>query len=202
MRDLFLLAADKNMEFALRGALSRPEALGIRPVDWQIRVHPDRDGGMRTSGVQILNLERRAFSHALMVFDWEGCGASESTPEELEHRLDERLQARWRSAAKAIMIEPELDVWMWGADNALQEVFQWPESSGIRAWLIQEGFEFGPNDKPIRPKEAMEALRPVHRAPRSSALYEKIAQKISLRRCGDPAFGRLRSVLTRWFPLG
>ena len=33
MKDLVILAADKDLEFALRGMLSRPEALGIRPVE-------------------------------------------------------------------------------------------------------------------------------------------------------------------------
>lgn len=32
MKDLVLVVADKNMHFALRGALSRPEAMGIRPI--------------------------------------------------------------------------------------------------------------------------------------------------------------------------
>ena len=32
MKDLILVVADKNMHFALRGALNRPEALGIRPA--------------------------------------------------------------------------------------------------------------------------------------------------------------------------
>jgi hypothetical protein len=38
------------------------------------------------------------------------------------------------------------------------------------------------------------------RQPRSSGLYRKLAEKVSLERCTDPAFDKLRIVLRRWFP--
>jgi hypothetical protein len=47
MNDLIILVADKNMHFALRGALSRPEALGIRAITLQFLEHSMRDGGGR-----------------------------------------------------------------------------------------------------------------------------------------------------------
>lgn len=68
----------------------------------------------------------------------------------------------------AIVIDPEVDVWIWGADNALREVLQWPLEGSIRAWLQSQGFAFGADDKPERPKEALEAMVPVHRQPRST----------------------------------
>lgn len=97
------------------------------------------------------------------------------------------------------MIDPEVDVWIWGADNALREVLQWPMEGSIRAWLQSQGFAFGADDKPERPKEALEAMVPVHRQPRSSALYEKITRRISLQKCTDPAFMKLRQALQTWF---
>lgn len=47
MKDLVVLVADKNAEFALRGALQRSEALGIRPMTSEFLMHPERDGGAR-----------------------------------------------------------------------------------------------------------------------------------------------------------
>ena len=38
MKDLVILAADKDQEHAQKGLLSRPEALDIRPVEAQIDV--------------------------------------------------------------------------------------------------------------------------------------------------------------------
>lgn len=56
-----------------------------------------------------------------------------------------------------------------------------------------------PGIKPVRPKEAMEdALRSV-RLPRSSALYRQLAQQVSLSRCTDESFLKLRKILQTWF---
>lgn len=200
MEDLVVLVADKNAQFALTGALSRPKALGIRAITPDFRIHPGRDGGVRTSGAEVLAGEHRRFAHALLIFDLEGSGAAEGqTAEDLERELDARLASVWGDSAKAIVIDPEVDVWIWGADNALKEVLSWPMDGSIRAWLQSQGFAFGTDDKPERPKEALEAMVPVHRQPRSSALYEKITRRISLQKCTDPAFMRLRHALQTWF---
>jgi hypothetical protein len=198
MQDLVVLVADKNMQFALQGALARPQAVGIRPVTYEFRSHMGRDGGVRTSGAAVLAREAGRFRHALMLLDFEGCG-QEDDPLGLESELDRQLQAVWGERAKAIVISPEVDVWLWGADNALREAVHWPQHGPIRDWLQGRGFEFNADGKPLRPKEALDAMRPVHKQPRSSALYEKITGKISLQKCTDPAFIRLRSQLGIWF---
>jgi hypothetical protein len=123
MRDLALLVADKNMDFAVRGILSRPKALGIRTVIYEIRQHVNRDGGVRTTGPETLALLRQQFSHGIVMLDREGSGTEKSAIE-LEQDLDLRLARSWDKRAKAIVIEPELDVWIWGSDTALVNVFE------------------------------------------------------------------------------
>lgn len=199
MKDLFVFVADKNMEFTLKGGLERPESLGIRPMEFEIRQHPGRDGGMRSSGAQILALESARFQHALMVFDYEGSGASESV-EELEEHLDGVLFETWGDTAKAIVIDPELDIWMWGREAVLANLLKWPRSEPIRDWLLEKGYAFRPDGKPERPKEALEAIFALCRMPRSSANYQKIVRRISLPRCSDRAFLRLNGILRQWFP--
>jgi hypothetical protein len=199
MKDLVLLVADKNAHSALKGALGRSEALGIRPIECEFRVHPGRDGGTRRTGPEMLALERRRFKHALLVLDFEGCGTGLPNAAALEAELDGRLATHWKQAAKSIVIEPELDVWVWGADNAVEAIIEWPAGKSVREWLREQGFTFAANDKPTRPKEALEAALRIPALPRSSALYQTIAEKISLRRCGDEAFIRLRKQLIEWF---
>lgn len=199
MKDLVVLVADKNMQAALRGVLARPEALEIRPISFDFRVHPGRDGGARTSGPSVLATEHRRFSHALLVLDLDGSGSNSVDPVELERELDAKLNVQWDASAKAVVIAPELDVWVWGADNALREVFHWPLPGSIRDWLQANGFAFDAAGKPHRPKDALEAMVRIHRQARSSALYGKVAAKISLKRCQDAAFVRLRTQLQRWF---
>ena len=201
MRDLVVLAADKSMEFALRGALPRSQALGIRPITFDFRVHAGRDGGARSSGADVLRSQRRQFDHALLILDFDGCGAKAGQSAlDVEAQLDAELSLVWQDRAKAIVIDPELETWVWGSDNALQTALGWPLQQPIRVWLMEKGYTVGTNGKPDQPKTAFEALVPVHQMPRSSAIYESITSKISLATCQDPAFNRLRQTLQLWFP--
>lgn len=188
------------MRFALQGALSRHAALGIRHIGFDFLEHPGRDGGVRTNGPKLLELKKAEFSHAMLVLDYEGSGTNAIDAISLEQELDEKLRSTWGNAAKAIVIDPELDVWMWGSDNALSAVLGSPSEESIRDWLRNQDFQFTDLDKPVRPKEAMEKLLAKLRRPRSSSIYEKIAGRISFKRCTDPAFLRLRSQLEGWFP--
>lgn len=199
MRDLVVLVADKCMDFVLRTGLERPESLGIRPVSFEIRQHPNREGGVRTNGAQILALERHLSRHALMILDYEGSGASDSA-ERVEKTLDAALVKTWQDRAKAFVIMPELEMWMWGATNLMAEIFRWPKSESVRDWLTTEGFYFQPDGKPGRPKEALEAAFAICRIPRSAANYRKIVSRIGMAQCRDPAFRRLRRQLALWFP--
>lgn len=196
-----MLVADKNMEFTLRGALSRPSALGIRNISFEIHVHVNRDGGIRSTGTDVLRLLRSQYSHALLLLDFEGSGTDKQNAVELEEELDQRLADEWGTAAKAIVIEPELDVWVWGSDNALHQICgRISETESFRDWLKKEHFQFTDQNKPVRPKEALQSILYQLRRPRSSALYEDIAKIISKKSCTDPAFIRLRTQLQAWFP--
>ena len=199
--DLFILVADKNIEYALKGALERYASLRIREIDFTIRVHTGRDGGARTTGADILALERNRYSACLLIFDFEGSGSDAVTGIELEQTLDEQLADKVGLRSKAIVIEPECDIWVWGSDNALFQILEWPKQEGIRAWLSDKGYVFDANGKPLRPKEALQELLFAIKRPRSSALYKRITSQISLARCTDPAFHRLHQSLMNWFPI-
>lgn len=199
MKDLCLLVADLNMSQALEAALQRYESLNIRSVEFDIKVHPERDGGMRTTGPQLLSLQKRQYTHGLIILDYEGSGTQFDTAVALEEDLDRQLEEHWQSNAKAIVIEPELDIWMWGSDNALRDILGWSIQTSLREWLHTQNFNFQQNGKPERPKEALERILLELKRPRSSAIYRDIAKKISLQRCEDNAFIRLRNTLVSWF---
>ncbi|MCO6455547.1 MAG: hypothetical protein J5I93_09650 [Pirellulaceae bacterium] len=197
-RDLVLLVPGANEEFVMRGILSRHRALNIRPLSWQC-LRGQGDGGVRKYGASLLALRRDEFMHALMVLDHEGSGAERREAESLEADLDRQLQEYWQDRAKSIVIAPEVDVWMWGSDNALREVISWSKRVRIRTWAQEAGFKLNQDHKPERPKEALEAVLRTCGLPRSSATYEQIAKKVSLSRCTDPAFEKLRRQLQIWF---
>lgn len=203
MRDLVVLPADKNAAFALQGLLARHDALGIRRLEFQVlKPHPGRDGGVRKSGPEVLALQRSQATHALLVLDFEGCGREAEGAPAVEEELDSRLRRHWGKQAKAIVIEPEVDVWAWGADSVLRDAVEWPSNQGpIRDWLRANQFQVHDlSGKPVRPKEALEEVLRRSDQPRSSSLYGKLAERLSLQRCSDAAFLRLRHQLQLWFP--
>ncbi len=99
-----------------------------------------------------------------------------------------------------MVIDPELEAWVWSQDPAVDSVLGWSgRDPTLRHWLQEQGFLAAGLVKPGRPKEAVqEALRLVRKA-RSSALYQDLAGVVSLEGCVDPAFVKLRLVLERWF---
>ena len=148
MRDLILLVPDKNTEFVVRGALARPEALGIRKIDFEVLVEQGRDGGVRRRGSQILGVQHARFSHALLLLDYEGSGSSVAAVR-LEAQLDASLFQQWGDRAKAIVVEPEMDVWMWGAETHLRSAMDWHFVEEIRPWLVSQSFAFSADGKPV-----------------------------------------------------
>jgi hypothetical protein len=104
--------------------------------------------------------------------------------------------------ASAIAIDPELDVWIWSESPYVDEVLGWTgHDPSLRKWLFQEGWLIKGQTKPNRPKEALESALRIIRQPRSSSIYKDIAEKVSLKRCLDPSFLKLKNILTNWFKI-
>lgn len=199
-RDLVVLVADKDMEHALKGILSQPGRVGMRPILRDILTHPEKDPGCLLRAHDFLRTFVNRYHHALVLFDFEGCGKENIDRQALEESLERRLAENgWEDRAAAIVIAPELEVWVWGESPKVREVLGWKDEN-LRGWLEQEGYTFSPLGKPDRPKEAMEAAIRQKRQPRSSAMFEKIASNVSLNKCVDPAFQRLCGLLREWFP--
>ncbi len=117
--------------------------------------------------------------------------------------MEGRLAANgWPDRALAIVLDPEVEVWVWADSPVVDDVMGWAgRTPALRDWLIAKGYLQGGESKPRRPKEAFEhALRLVPKA-RSSALFLSLAEGVSVNRCSDEAFLRLRDTLARWFPI-
>jgi hypothetical protein len=201
LKDLVVLVADKNMEFAIRGVLERPEALGIDKINFAIYPHPKRDPGCLNDGHVFLSSFVNEYKNALIVFDLEGCGKEKRGRKKLEKEMEERLEdAGWGNRAAAIVIDPELEIWVWSDSPEVDKALGWGKKSpGLRSWLKEEGFIEKSSLKPFPPKEAVENALKKSRIPRSSSIYKQIADNVSLSRCQDPAFLKLKEKLLHWF---
>ncbi|MBI3468590.1 MAG: hypothetical protein HY000_36775 [Planctomycetes bacterium] len=202
-KDLVVLVADKNTEFGLKGILARCESLRIRPITSDIFVHKNRDAGCLLGARDFLRIFVNSYAHALVVFDLEGCGKEGTGSAALEADVQQRLsQSGWGTRAAAIVLDPELEAWVWSDSPQVDLVLGWQgRDPDLRFWLMNEGLLGDPHSKPARPRGLEMALWNV-RKPRSSSLYMQLAQHVGLERCTDPAFGKLRRTLYEWFAAG
>lgn len=200
-KDLVMLVADRNMEYAVKGLLTRSKAIKMREVTPDIYAYPWHDSGCLLHGADFLRPFAKQYNHALIMLDHEGCGQEQNKSRtELENSIEGQLaNSGWHDRAAAIVIEPELENWVWSDSPHVDYVLGWEgKDPDLRNWLTTQGFLNGSQGKPVPPKKAMEeALRKVQKA-RSSALFLQLAQKVSIDRCTDPAFIKLRTTL--WFP--
>jgi hypothetical protein len=199
--DLVCVVADLQMEQTLKGLLGRSEALKMRKIRHQI-YRFGRDPGCWQRGHEYLRSFVQQFHHALVIFDRKGCG-QEGTRLELEADLEQRLkQNGWGERAAAIVIDPMLEIWVFSDSPNVSAALGWSRDSELRAWWVEKEFLAPGELKPRQrnPKEAVDAAMFAVQKPRSGAVYRRIAETVSVNRCQDPAFIKLRETLRLWFP--
>jgi hypothetical protein len=203
MKGLVVLCADKKIEATIGALLQRAGSLKIRPVEFEIKVHPQRDPGCYHQAAAFLRPLRASFEHALVVFDkaWEGAPSQDAA--ELTGRVQEALAADWGDAGDVVVIDPELEVWVWSDSPHVETILGWKgRKPALREWLIDEGLWGGGSPKPENPKTAVErAVREV-RARWTAAVCKRLAETVSVERCTDSSFGRLKGLLSKWFGQG
>ncbi len=202
-KDLVVLVADKSMEAAVRSALCRPQALRIRNITFDVYRHPQKDTGCRVRSAQFLSAFTRIYEHAIVLFDCEGSGTKASA-QDTETIVERELpKAGWSNRAAAVVIEPELEAWIWSDSPVVDRILGWREKKPalpLRHWLEQKGFLAAGRVKPLRPKEALEAVLLEMKRPRTSSLYDDMAREVGLDRCADRAFLKFKKTLQSWFP--
>ena len=201
--DLVVLAADKQMESALQGLLPRHRALGIREIRWQTYRHPEKDPGCRTGAHDFLRSFQDDFRHALVLFDYDGCGQTgEQSVGALQTEVEDNLQrSGWDDdRARCVVIDPELEVWVWSDSPEVAHCLKWDDQpQPVQDWLRGRGLWPQDAPKPPDPKHAMETALEAIRQPRSSSMFEALAERVSVRRCQDPSFERFCQILQTWF---
>ena len=202
-KDLVVLAADKDIQQVLAGLFERPQALDIRPIQYDVLVHPQHDPACALRGVEFLSNLADEYRHGLLIFDHEGSGREQRPQLEVQQELNRQFVNRteWSDRARALVLWPELEVWVWGDSPHIDEIIGWSkQQSTLRQWLVNGAWIRQIADKPDRPKEAFEAALRHARTPRSSSLYRKIAKAVSLKRCTDASFLEFKSLMQEWFP--
>ncbi|QKG25574.1 methylation-associated defense system protein MAD4 [Actinomadura verrucosospora] len=201
-RDIVFLVADGAMEQMLRGFFSRPQfhrSIRCAHFDFDpsedLIVAPTKDPGVFNTARELLRPFETSHRHAVAMLDnaWEGSPGRDR----IHDSIADTLKEAWERFA-VIVIEPELEAWVWQENPHIAEAFNCP--TDFREILARSNH--WPRDllKPPDPKEALEHLRKRYRADRQNAAFRRLAAKISVRHCQDRAFNHLCDNLRTWFP--
>jgi hypothetical protein len=184
----------------VQGLLSRYQSLGIREVEYDIFTHPERDSGCRTDAINYLRGFPKLYQFALVMFDYQGCGAETTPMGNLQTSIEQELAKNgWAyNRARVNILDPELEIWVWSDSAEVERALGW-EGRDLRTWLVEQGLLVAGTVKPLDPKEAMyRALREVKKQ-HSAVIFERLAQQVSLKRCTDSSFQRFLEILRDWF---
>jgi hypothetical protein len=204
MRDLILLCADQDARLGMQALLTRHSQLGFRKLDFRVVKHSNRDNGVFQDAHNFLRPECSAFSHALALCDFEGCGRERKFPrEQIEALIEQRLQSNgWEDRAAAIVIDPELEAWVWSEWSALTKEADWPGGeTSLRNWLMERNLIKAHQAKPDRPKEALQKVLRQTNKGLSASLFQSLGANAETISCTDPAFTKMVGQLRQWFPL-
>lgn len=206
-RDCLFFVADLNMLETFKGFLGRPAchlSLGCGPF----RFDPLRDirhaGGVADSLHTHAGHLLRDFraTHRKMVVAQDCAFDGSPGQAAIRQNLSKQLQSVGWSTDDFIVIaiDPELEQWIWQDNGHVDAALKHRAPPRLREVLLQEGRWPADSPKPIDPKGTLELIVRRNEIRRSSALYNAIASKVSVRNCSDPEFQRLVAQLRVWFP--
>lgn len=201
MKDLIILVADQNMRDCIEGLIPKlPHALNITPFTYDIFVHANRDPGCRTQSPAFLISFQNKYRFGLVIFDKEGCGQESLSRDELEANVELSLfNTGWKDRARTIVIEPELENWIWVRSSQLAEIINWDNIDSLYQWLADQEYLTTDSPKPKHPKEAFEAALYISKKRRSSSIYKQIASRVSFKNFTDQSFLKFIQCMNDWF---
>ncbi|MCY4137829.1 MAG: hypothetical protein OXF56_06140 [Rhodobacteraceae bacterium] len=203
MKDLLVLVADADIQATMRGLLTKRHAsLEIRSIEFTIIRHIHRDPGCRRQAASTAASYVKDHEFVLVLFDKEGSGDETAIRQDIQNAVEEDLcRAGWNNRSKAIVIEPELEMWVWSDSANVGPVLGWNEGTeALRKWLCERDLWPDGVAKPPDPKLAMtRAMNKKSRGP-TALSFKELAEQVSLRKCKDPAFREMCETLRGWFP--
>jgi hypothetical protein len=203
MNDLIISVADGYQEKVLEALLNRvPISSGIRQFEFTIIKNPGKDPGSYNDSHELLRPFINQFKYAIVLFDLEGSGVDMKSREEVEATVESLLSSNgWENRNTVVVISPELENWIWIDNPNVESAIGWNKQESLYDWARKSGYIAHDSYKPERPKETMQKALYISETPMSASIYKKIAQNVSYKRCTDPAFNKLLTILTDWFSI-
>jgi len=200
-KDLIVLVADKDMDFAVRGLLSRCQSMKIRHITFDIIPGLKHDPDVLLRNFAYLRNYQKSHNFALVMLDKKGCGKDQIPRTQLESLIENNMDRNgWRNRNATIVIDPELEIWVWSNSKKVDYILGWSGKTPLlRSWLVEEGYCKSESSKPIDPKFAMRNALRKARKKISAVNFKKLSEQVSLTSCSDPSFHKFQNILKKWF---
>ena len=209
MRDLVILTADSTMTHVLRAFFKRQhfeQSLGCGVIDIDpeteiLHIPSFTDGGLHTHAHELLRSYLTSHQHALVLLDKQFGGErpAEIVRDDIAGNLRRNGWNDESHKALVIVIDPELEVWLWQDSPNVEHAIGAP--IGLRDRLKEQGDWPEAHPKPLKPKETLQSQIKANRAGPPTQAYCRIASTVSPKRCQDPSFQDFRDQLRAWFPI-
>jgi hypothetical protein len=206
MKDLLIYVADADAMAFMRAMLGKPQALGIRPVSFDIERHPQRDAGMVQSGAELARMKKGHYHKALLMWDHHGSGRDhKQTPEQAQTDMQAKLDAyTWKDNSAVIVLVPELEQWLWFCENALAAHYA-TTANQLAQWVDERAAKLGKASATLKKEQPKELFEHVVRerikrtiSPRDFEAIGNRASVNGLLAC--PSFSTIIETLRAWFP--
>jgi hypothetical protein len=199
-KKLIVLVADTEMRLCVRAVLERfPKTESIPRFEYEVIGHGQHDPGCYQTPEVVLRKFIRSHDFALVIFDYDGCGQRD-LPTSLEEKVKRKLgQNGWNDRCECIVIEPELENWIWIDSQEVATALGWGKFADLKYHLVTKHLWNPAFPKPERPKEAAEEAIRAKRGNWSPRIHEAIGKNASFKSCTSPSFLKFKDTIVRWF---
>lgn len=214
-RDCLWFVADSAMANVVDGFLSEGHLegrLGCRSFRFDFdqdlieapRFGKGADGGIYGHCHRLLQENGYLNSHQRLIVMLDQEFGGERPAVEVRQEILERLQLNGWSDGRAdvVVIDPELEVWVWQDNPHVQAAVGFSGTGSLRQALNNDAEWPEGLGKPLQPKTLFRQVCRRYRTTYNSSLYRDIVEKVSVKNCTDSAFQQLIATLCRWFPIG
>ena len=207
MRELAILTADKTMNAVVTAFFQRNHwhtTLGCAAFDfWPeediINDPQHTDGGVHRRAHELVRPYLRTHSRVVVILDQQFGGDIPAVDVRDDILLNLRRNGWHDKNCEVVVIDPELEVWLWQDSPHVAEAVGYTGVS-LRDHLATSGDWPEGDIKPGQPKEVIQGLMKVNRAGVPMVVYTKIARRVGVGGCQDGSFGQFRTKLQTWFP--
>lgn len=207
MKELVILVADAAMEAVLRTFFEREAVekrlgcgeISIDPVQDIFRDRLHTDGGVHRRAHEILRPYIRTHRRAMVVLDQQ-FGAERPADQVRFEILDNLRRNGWPDRCEVVVIDPELEVWLWQDSPHVARAVGHQGIQSLREHLAGVGDWPENLDKPKEPKGTLHRLVRENRVGVATGVYCNIAKQVSVKGCVDESFQRFLMALRDWFP--